>query len=299
MTSLVMACARRISARRSSPRSRREGRLPSALRASSRSNAFLLGSPPLAALHSMTDIRASQASYSAGSPALKAQGSLSCTYSSASGTPHGINDILGRPQAAAAAAAAAAAGLGAIGLPRFGLGAAGVYFNPANGALHKMGLAELPGRPHLYWPGVVQNPALWRDRLASASVAQNCLDKDGKKKHTRPTFSGHQIYVLEKTFEQTKYLAGPERAKLAYALGMSESQVKVWFQNRRTKWRKKHAAEMATAKKKHDNEAEQLRHDDVSDQEMEHGDAKKMRQEDPLLRHHHRDDRRPDSLASI
>lgn len=59
-------------------------------------------------------------------------------------------------------------------------------------------------------------------------VGQSCsIDKDGKKKHTRPTFSGHQIYVLEKTFEQTKYLAGPERAKLAYALGMSESQVKV------------------------------------------------------------------------
>lgn len=56
---------------------------------------------------------------------------------------------------------------------------------------------------------------------------QSCIEKDGKKKHTRPTFSGHQIYVLEKTFEQTKYLAGPERAKLAYALGMSESQVKV------------------------------------------------------------------------
>lgn len=52
-------------------------------------------------------------------------------------------------------------------------------------------------------------------------------DKDGKKKHTRPTFSGHQIFALEKTFEQTKYLAGPERAKLAIALGMTESQVKV------------------------------------------------------------------------
>jgi len=47
------------------------------------------------------------------------------------------------------------------------------------------------------------------------------------KKHTRPTFSGHQIFALEKTFEQTKYLAGPERARLAYALGMTESQVKV------------------------------------------------------------------------
>ncbi|XP_026675326.1 homeobox protein Nkx-6.2-like isoform X2 [Ceratina calcarata] len=74
--------------------------------------------------------------------------------------------------------------------------------------------------------------------------------ESGKKKHTRPTFSGQQIFALEKTFEQTKYLAGPERAKLAYALGMSESQVKVWFQNRRTKWRKKHAAEMATAKRR-------------------------------------------------
>nr|CAI5854703.1 unnamed protein product [Callosobruchus analis] len=52
-------------------------------------------------------------------------------------------------------------------------------------------------------------------------------DKDAsKKKHTRPTFSGQQIFALEKTFEQTKYLAGPERAKLAYALGMTESQVK-------------------------------------------------------------------------
>lgn len=49
----------------------------------------------------------------------------------------------------------------------------------------------------------------------------------GRKKHTRPTFSGHQIFTLEKTFEQTKYLAGPERARLAYSLGMTESQVKV------------------------------------------------------------------------
>ncbi|CAH8570554.1 unnamed protein product [Schistosoma bovis] len=74
------------------------------------------------------------------------------------------------------------------------------------------------------------------------------IDKDGKKKHTRPTFSGQQIFALEKTFEQTKYLAGPERARLAYFLGMSESQVKVWFQNRRTKWRKKNAAEMMSSR---------------------------------------------------
>uniref|UniRef100_A0A915DST1 Homeobox domain-containing protein n=1 Tax=Ditylenchus dipsaci TaxID=166011 RepID=A0A915DST1_9BILA len=56
------------------------------------------------------------------------------------------------------------------------------------------------------------------------------------KKQSRPTFTGHQIFMLEKKFEQTKYLAGADRAQLAQELSMSESQVKVWFQNRRTKW---------------------------------------------------------------
>lgn len=49
----------------------------------------------------------------------------------------------------------------------------------------------------------------------------------GKKKNTRPTFSGKQIFLLEKMFEKTKYLAGPERSKLARSLCMTESQVKV------------------------------------------------------------------------
>jgi hypothetical protein len=46
-------------------------------------------------------------------------------------------------------------------------------------------------------------------------------------KNTRPTFTGQQIYALEKMFEQTKYLAGPERARLSFSLGMTEGQVKV------------------------------------------------------------------------
>lgn len=77
---------------------------------------------------------------------------------------------------------------------------------------------------------IVQSVYAWLYILSvSASLSQthHSHDKDGKKKHTRPTFSGQQIFALEKTFEQTKYLAGPERAKLAYALGMTESQVKV------------------------------------------------------------------------
>ncbi|GMR38989.1 hypothetical protein PMAYCL1PPCAC_09184, partial [Pristionchus mayeri] len=70
-----------------------------------------------------------------------------------------------------------------------------------------------------------------------------------QKKQSRPTFTGHQIFMLEKKFEQTKYLAGSDRAQLANELNMSESQVKVWFQNRRTKWRKKEAADNALTKR--------------------------------------------------
>lgn len=46
----------------------------------------------------------------------------------------------------------------------------------------------------------------------------------------------------------------------------------VWFQNRRTKWRKKHAAEMATAKRKQevlDNQTDE-NSDVISDNEEEH-----------------------------
>jgi hypothetical protein len=51
--------------------------------------------------------------------------------------------------------------------------------------------------------------------------------KDLKRKSSRPTFTGNQIFALEKMFENTKYLAGTERSRLACQLAMSEAQVKV------------------------------------------------------------------------
>ncbi|XP_071493850.1 uncharacterized protein [Diadema antillarum] len=59
-----------------------------------------------------------------------------------------------------------------------------------------------------------------------------------KKKKARTTFSGRQIFELEKQFEVKKYLSASERAELASLLNVTDTQVKIWFQNRRTKWKK-------------------------------------------------------------
>lgn len=64
-------------------------------------------------------------------------------------------------------------------------------------------------------------------------------DQVGRRKKARTTFTGRQIFELEKLFEVKKYLSSGERADMAKLLNVTETQVKIWFQNRRTKWKKK------------------------------------------------------------
>ncbi|EDX12956.1 GD20427 [Drosophila simulans] len=59
-----------------------------------------------------------------------------------------------------------------------------------------------------------------------------------RKKKARTTFTGRQIFELEKMFENKKYLSASERTEMAKLLMVTETQVKIWFQNRRTKWKK-------------------------------------------------------------
>ncbi|XP_043481954.1 uncharacterized protein LOC122511023 [Leptopilina heterotoma] len=53
----------------------------------------------------------------------------------------------------------------------------------------------------------------------------------------RAVFSDLQRRGLEKKFQQQKYISKPDRKRLAEKLGLKDSQVKIWFQNRRMKWR--------------------------------------------------------------
>ena len=61
--------------------------------------------------------------------------------------------------------------------------------------------------------------------------------RKARRPWTRAVFSNLQRKGLEKRFQVQKYLTKGDRHQLASMLGLSDNQVKVWFQNRRMKWR--------------------------------------------------------------
>uniref|UniRef100_F6UL80 Homeobox domain-containing protein n=2 Tax=Ciona intestinalis TaxID=7719 RepID=F6UL80_CIOIN len=102
------------------------------------------------------------------------------------------------------------------------------------------------------------------DETASRSVQSspaNCLSprtenidilktkKRTTRKRTRAAFTQAQVSALEQRFIQQKYLTGNERTEFAHALQLTETQIKIWFQNRRykTKRRLRLASEMWAA----------------------------------------------------
>lgn len=73
------------------------------------------------------------------------------------------------------------------------------------------------------------------------SLVEEQLRMNGKgKKMRKPRtiYSSLQLQQLNRRFQRTQYLALPERAELAAALGLTQTQVKIWFQNKRSKLKK-------------------------------------------------------------
>ncbi|XP_053794355.1 H2.0-like homeobox protein isoform X1 [Vidua chalybeata] len=83
-----------------------------------------------------------------------------------------------------------------------------------------------------------------------AVLTKDTLPQTYKRKRSwsRAVFSNLQRKGLEKRFEIQKYVTKPDRKQLAAMLGLTDAQVKVWFQNRRMKWR--HSKEAQAQKDK-------------------------------------------------
>lgn len=62
-----------------------------------------------------------------------------------------------------------------------------------------------------------------------------------KQRKARTAFSDHQLKELEASFEAKKYLTVQDRLELAQKLNLSDTQVKTWYQNRRTKHKRQTA----------------------------------------------------------
>ncbi|ELT88639.1 hypothetical protein CAPTEDRAFT_152545 [Capitella teleta] len=96
-----------------------------------------------------------------------------------------------------------------------------------------------PGKKDPRWPAWVYCTR-YSDRPSSGPRSRKIKKRKSTEEEKRPrtAFTADQLASLKREFDDNRYLTEERRQKLAIQLDLNESQIKIWFQNKRAKMKK-------------------------------------------------------------